>query len=141
MARGSTTTRSTSDGAESLIGRGARIRGRVHGDGSLRIEGSVEGDIQLTGDLEIDDGATVTGDVEASALVVAGKLTGDVSSRGPVTIRATAQVTGDVGGSEVILEEGAAFAGRIEVEFDLPAELTGRTGGRGQTPRREPAGR
>ncbi|WP_437914612.1 polymer-forming cytoskeletal protein [Sorangium sp. So ce302] len=142
MARGSTTTRSESDAAESLIGRGARIRGRVHGDGSLRVEGSVEGNIQLAGDLEIEDGATVTGDVEASSLVVSGQLTGDVASRGPVTIRATAQYAGNVGGSEVILEEGAAFAGRIEAEFDLPAELSERrTGGRGQAPRREPAGR
>ncbi|WP_437677504.1 bactofilin family protein [Sorangium sp. So ce131] len=141
MARGSTTTRSASDAAESLIGRGARIRGRVHGDGSLRVEGNVEGDIQLAGDLEIEDGASVTGDVEASSLVVAGQLTGNVTSRGPVTIRATAQLAGDIGGSEVVLEEGAAFAGRIELEFDMPAELAQPTGGRGQGARREPAGR
>lgn len=141
MARGSTTTRSTSEATDSLIGRGARIRGRIHGDGSLRVEGSVEGDIQLTGDLEIEEGASVTGDVEASSLVVAGQLTGDVTSRGPVTIRATAQFAGDIGGTEVILEEGATFAGRIEVEFDLPPELSERTGARAQGPRRESAGR
>jgi cytoskeletal protein CcmA (bactofilin family) len=141
MARASTPTRNTSDAGDSLISRGSRIRGRVHGDGSLRIEGSVEGDVQLSGDLEIDDGASVTGDVEASSLVVGGQLTGDVTSRGAITIRSTAQVAGDVGGTEVILEEGAAFAGRIEVDFDLPAELSARPGGRGQSPHREPAGR
>jgi cytoskeletal protein CcmA (bactofilin family) len=141
MARALTPTRSTPDIAESLISRGSRIRGRVHGDGSLRVEGSVEGDIQLTGDLEIDEEAAVIGDVEANALVVAGQLTGDIALRGPVTIRSTAQVSGDVGSTEVILEEGAAFSGRIEVDFDLPAELTAKPGGRGQGSHREPAGR
>lgn len=141
MARASTPTRSTSDAGESLISRGSRIRGRVHGDGSLRVEGSVEGDIQLSGDLEIDDGASITGDVDAGSLIVGGQLTGNMTSRGPVTIRSTAQVTGDVGGTEVILEEGAAFAGRIDVDFELPAELSARSGGRGQSPHREPAGR
>ena len=42
----------------------------------------------------------------------------------------SARVTGDMLGAEVILEEGAVFTGRIEAEFDLPAELTGRPGGR-----------
>ena len=131
MARGHTAERShkveTSE-ATSTLGRGARVRGRVHGDGDLLIEGQVEGDVSISGDLSIEDGAAVTGDVEAGAVAIAGRLKGDVAARGAVTIHATASVEGNMGGAEVSLEEGASFSGRIEAEFDLPAELKPRQG-------------
>jgi cytoskeletal protein CcmA (bactofilin family) len=102
----------------------------VHGDGALRVEGHIEGDVALSGDLSIEEGAGVVGDVEASAVSIAGDLTGDVAARGAVVVRATAKVSGNLGGAEVSLEEGAQFSGRIEAEFDMPAELSARPGGR-----------
>ena len=125
-----TRSTTTSDLEESVLGRGARIRGRVAGDGNLRIEGQIEGEVTIGGDLTIEDGASVNGNVEAASVVINGALTGDVTARGPVAIRATAKVTGNMGGAEVSLEEGAAFTGRIDAEFDMPPELTGRQGGR-----------
>lgn len=111
------------EAVESVLGRGARVRGRVGGDGDLRVEGQVEGDVRISGQLAIEEGGAVTGDVEASAVVIGGALTGDVSARGAVTIRAGAKVEGALGGAEVVLEEGASFIGRIDAEFDMPAEL------------------
>ncbi len=40
-------------------------------------------------------------------------------------MRATAEVEGNLSGAEVSLDEGASFHGRIDAEFDLPAELGG----------------
>jgi cytoskeletal protein CcmA (bactofilin family) len=131
MARGPAVERSrTSETSEStsVLGRGARVRGRVSGDGDLRVEGQIEGDVTLSGELSIDETGTVTGDVDAAAVTITGTLLGDVAARGVVTIRAGAKVEGNMGGAEVSLEEGASFAGRIEAEFDLPAELTSRQG-------------
>lgn len=110
--------RSTHD-TPSVLGRGARVRGRVNGEGDLRIEGRVEGDVTITGELSIEEGGAVAGEIDAGAVVIAGELTGDVAARGPVTIRATARVEGNMGGSEVSLEEGASFSGRIEADFEL----------------------
>jgi cytoskeletal protein CcmA (bactofilin family) len=118
------------DSTGSVLGRGTRVRGRVQGDGDLRVEGQIEGDVNLSGELVIDDGAEVTGDVEALAVTIGGALRGDVSARGAVTIRASARVAGNLGGTEVSLEEGAEFSGRIEAEFDMPAELGGPSGKR-----------
>jgi len=120
-----------SEAIESILGRGARVRGRIGGDGDLRVEGHVEGDVRISGQLAIEEGGAVTGDVEAAALVISGALTGDVglAARGsvipviPVTIRAGAKVAGNLGNAEVVLEEGASFEGRIDAEFDLPAGL------------------
>lgn len=126
MARGPAATRSNASplaGDESVLGRGARVRGRVNGDGSLRVEGQVEGEIAVSGDLTIEEGGAVRGDVEAHGVTILGELQGDVSAHGPVAIRATAKVTGNMGGAEVTLEEGASFTGRIEADFELPPEL------------------
>jgi cytoskeletal protein CcmA (bactofilin family) len=131
MARGSAVQRSrtseTND-ATSVLGAGARVRGRVSGEGDLRVEGQIEGDVTLSGELSIDEAGSITGDVDATSVTIAGALTGDVVARGIVTIRASAKVSGNMGGAEVTLEEGASFAGRIEAEFDLPAELSPRQG-------------
>lgn len=131
MARGSAVERSrTSETSEStsVLGRGSRVRGRVSGDGDLRVEGQIEGDVTLSGELSIDDTGSITGDVDAASVTIAGALQGNVAARGVVTIRAGAKVEGNMGGAEVSLEEGASFAGRIEAEFDLPAELMPRQG-------------
>jgi cytoskeletal protein CcmA (bactofilin family) len=124
-------TTTTEDASASVLGRGARVRGRVGGNGDLRVEGQIEGDVAIGGELTIEEGAAVTGDVGASAVVIAGALTGDVAARGAVAIRATAKVAGNMGGAEVSLDEGASFHGRIDAEFDMPAELSEtRAGGR-----------
>ena len=120
------TTNERTEATESVLGRSARVRGRIGGEGDLRVEGQVEGDVRITGQLAIEEGAAITGDVEASAVVIGGTLTGDVAARGQVTIRASATVEGAITGpgTEVVLEEGASFEGRIDAEFDLPGELT-----------------
>jgi len=126
MVRGAAAARDTSDEASaSVLGRGARVRGRIGGDGDLRVEGEVEGDVTISGELTIEEGASISGDVGAGSLIVGGTLKGDVTTQGPVTVRATAQIEGNLAGAEVSLDEGASFHGRIDAEFDLPAELGG----------------
>ncbi len=114
----------------SVLGRGTRVRGRVSGEGDLRVEGAVEGDVNLTGELLVEDGAEIQGNVEALAVTISGGLTGDVMARGPIVIRASAKVSGKLGGTEISLEEGADFSGRIEAIFDMPPELGGKPVGR-----------
>lgn len=127
MIRGPAAARTSSEKnevepTESVLGRGARVRGRVGGDGDLRVEGHVEGEVRIAGQLTIEEGAAIAGAVDAAAVVVGGALQGDIAARGPVTIRATAKVEGNITGdvAEVVLEEGASFEGRIDAEFDLP---------------------
>jgi cytoskeletal protein CcmA (bactofilin family) len=142
MVRGPAAARSTSDDGASILGRGARVRGRIGGEGDLRVEGQVEGDVTITGELTIDEGASVTGDVGAGAVVIGGALRGDVTARGAVTVQATAQVEGNLGGAEVSLEEGASFHGRIDAQFDL--DLDGGAGTPNHPPghgRAQPRGR
>ncbi len=63
-------------------------------------------------------------------LVVEGTVEGDVRASGPVTIEAGARVRGDLRGDGIAIEEGAEYVGRLEADFELPAELGGTSGGR-----------
>lgn len=107
-----------------VLGTSVRIRGRISGEGDLQILGTVEGDVSVRGDLVIGESAHVESEtLEAQAITIAGELKGDVNATGPVRLGATARVQGDLKGSEISIEEGAQFAGRIEADFELPASL------------------
>ena len=118
--------RTTTRNEEARIGSGARVHGRIHGDGDLLVEGQVEGDVALRGNLTIAAGATVSSEaVEAHAVTIAGSLEGDLNASGPVRLSAGARVRGNVRGSAVVIDDGARFTGRLDCEFDLPPELGG----------------
>ena len=133
MAQARTSTRGGD--REARIGRTARVRGRVHGEGDLVIEGAVEGDLAIRGDLTVAEGAEVTSStVEAHEVHIAGALTGDVAASGSVRLSGAARVRGNVRAAAVAIDDGARFSGRLEVEFELPPELGGasRSEGRGR---------
>jgi cytoskeletal protein CcmA (bactofilin family) len=120
-------------GAEARIGSGARVRGRIHGEGDLVIEGHVEGEVALRGDLTVAEGAELTSKtVEAQSVTIAGSLEGDVHASGPVRLGSSARVRGDLRGTTVSIDEGARFSGHLECEFTLPPELEGNARGEGR---------
>jgi len=128
MARASSSTASRAGGSTAVLGKGSSVRGRIAGDGDLRIEGSVSGDVALNGDFYVADGAEVVADVQASSVYVDGSIEGDIVATDNVAIRATARVTGGIRGANISIEEGANVSGRIDAEFDLPPELSGKSG-------------
>ena len=140
MAQARTTTRG--DGArEARIGSGARIRGKIHGEGDLLVEGQVEGDVAIRGELTIAEGASIASEaVEAQSATIAGALEGDLQATGPVRLVAGARVRGNLKGSTVSIEDGARFSGRLDCDFDMPPELGGAAGGRSEA-RARPAAR
>ena len=125
MAQARATVRG-GNGPDARIGGGARVRGRVHGDGNLVIEGHVEGELTIHGDLTITEGASVTSQtVEAHAVHITGTFEGDLAASGPVRVGTGARVRGNLRGTAISIEEGARYSGRLDCEFDLPPELGG----------------
>lgn len=98
----------------------------MQGEGDLVVEGQLTGAVALRGHLTVAEGGSVSGDgIEAQAVTVGGTLEGEVAAGGPIELLATARVKGNLRGASVTIAEGAHFSGRLESEFELPAELGG----------------
>lgn len=127
------TTRSGGSANEGRIGQGARVRGKIAGEGDLTIDGHVEGDVTLRGDLTVGAGGTLEAEsIEADSLTVAGTVEGDVKVTGQIHALAGSRLRGNVRGAGFAIDDGAHFSGRIDCDFELPPELGGSSGGGGR---------
>jgi cytoskeletal protein CcmA (bactofilin family) len=106
------------------IGRTTKVVGRIHGTGDLRVEGRCEGEVSLKGHLHVAQTGVVDAPVDAAELTVEGAVLGDVTSRGAVVLRSTGSIRGAIQAERVSLEDGARFTGKIEMNVELPDELT-----------------
>jgi cytoskeletal protein CcmA (bactofilin family) len=111
--------------SETVLGKNVRIRGRISGEGDLMVQGTLEGDVVLRGDFTLDEGAEAQSSVTANDVTVSGSLEGGIQAEGEVTVTASGTFRGDVRAAQVTIEDGATFAGHLEADFELPAELSG----------------
>lgn len=89
------------------------------------IDGSVEGDVTVSGELTVGEHGSIRGDVvEAESITVSGTLEAEGQVVGQLRVLVGSHVRCNVRGG-ITIDEGAEFAGRIDAEFDLPAELEG----------------
>lgn len=99
-----------------VIGREARVRGRVAGDEDLLVFGRIEGEVDLRGALRVELGGVVRARIRATAVRVAGVVVGEVVVADLLHLCSTARVVGDLRAARVVMEPGAQVAGAVVVE-------------------------
>lgn len=102
-----------------ILGKGLVFRGELTGEGDLQVQGQLEGKINVTGTVVILEGASIQADVSASEIVVGGVVRGNLSASGRVEVLSTGHLVGDVRGRVLVVREGAALNGKINVEAPL----------------------
>jgi cytoskeletal protein CcmA (bactofilin family) len=114
-----------------VIGRGARVRGRIVGTGTADLEvlGFVEGEIAIGGDVTIDASGIVGANVSGRKLVVRGAVKGDLSGEEAILLEEGARVLGDVKAPRVAIAPGALVRGYVETGQGgaAPARTAART--------------
>src|SRR5208283_3194431 len=90
----------------SVIGRAARVRGRVTGAVDLEVQGYVEGEISVGGDVTVDTGGMVGASVHGRRLVVRGAVKGDLTADEAILLEDGARVVGDVRAPRVAIAPG-----------------------------------
>lgn len=106
-----------------VIGRGIIIKGNLTGAEELVIEGAVEGHIALKNHLTIKETGRITADITTESVLVQGQVSGNIECNDLVSLSAEASVVADIKAPRVVLEDGARFKGRIEMDVDLPPGL------------------
>jgi cytoskeletal protein CcmA (bactofilin family) len=99
-----------------VIARGIRLTGELHGQDSVEIGGEVEGNIAIKGLCHMSPSGRLRGRVSATYLIVEGRVEGKMSARHHAELRATAHVEADVHAAGVAIAEGCFFDGRIHMQ-------------------------
>ena len=104
-----------SSDANCVVAKGTRIEGDFSSVESIRLDGIVIGQLKCERRLVIGEAGRVEGNVTASETVVMGHIKGDVMVSGTLHLMGTAQIEGDIQAKFLVVEEGAAYAGKCLV--------------------------
>ena len=113
--------------AESIVGPGLVIEGKLAGNGSIRLAGRVKGEVAITGNVTVDPDGTIEGDVRADRVQIAGRATANILAASAVEVSGSASVVGDVQAPSVQVSAGAKIRGSV-VSGWSDADLQGQSG-------------
>jgi cytoskeletal protein CcmA (bactofilin family) len=102
-------------GSRNTLTTDVEIKGNLKFAGELTFAGKLEGEIQSEGALTLGDEAVVRGNMQLHSVVLRGKVSGNVSAREKIEIRSKGELLGDIRAPKLVIEEGATFVGKCEV--------------------------
>ncbi len=99
-----------------VIGEDSEFRGALSSQGSVRVEGNLEGQINAQGEIYIGINSKVKADIFGKKVIVAGEVIGNIEAISGLEIAASGRVFGDITGDRLIVEEGAIYKGRVNMD-------------------------
>ncbi len=106
-----------------VVGQSILIKGNLEGDEDLTVQGRIEGAIHLSKTLIIEQSGVVKADVSVANAVISGIMVGNLTATDSVEIAETGRMVGDIQAPRVIITEGAAFKGRVDMgDLALPRQ-------------------
>ncbi len=91
------------------------VVGDLETDGTLRIDGHLRGSVRRADLVVLGPEATIEGDITAREIVIGGTVLGNVVAEERAEVQATALVAGDITTGAVLIHEGGAVRGRLQV--------------------------
>ena len=102
---------------DTLIGKGARVRGDVDFLGGMHLDGAIAGNVRSDASpgatLSVSEGGSIEGDVEVPNVLLQGAVKGDIRARERVVLGATARVEGNVYYGVIEMTVGAQIMGKL----------------------------
>jgi len=99
-----------------VIGEDSSFKGVLHTQRSLRIEGSFEGEINAQGEVFIGENSKVKANIFGRRVEVSGEVMGNIEASAGLHISKTGKVYGDLTGDQLLIEEGAIYKGRVNMD-------------------------
>jgi len=109
-----------------VVAAGAKWKGTLTVEDSVRVEGTFSGEIQTKGTVHVADGAQVDAKVRAAFVVVSGSFQGEIRCDQKVELLPRSRVNAEVFTKVLSVHEGAKLDGRVQMTGSLEGE--GRTG-------------
>ena len=99
-----------------FLGKGAKFKGTLSFEGTVRIDGSLEGEVHTKGTVIIGAHAIIEGDVHADTVISGGRITGNIVASEKVELLAPGSLVGTIKTPLLSLQEGVSFSGSCEAE-------------------------
>jgi cytoskeletal protein CcmA (bactofilin family) len=111
----------TDSGEKNNILNGVEITGTIRFSKELTFDGTLHGDISSHGGtLIVGSNGKIHGNVQSSSVLVKGKVEGNITAENRCELQGGAELIGDLKTARLVLEAGAMFVGKSEVN---PAKI------------------
>jgi cytoskeletal protein CcmA (bactofilin family) len=101
--------------ANTYMGKGSQVSGKLTFEGTVRIDGQVDGEIAAQESVLIGETAVVKAQLTADSVVITGKVTGDITARRRVEIRAPGKLYGNITTPSLVIHDGVVFEGHCSM--------------------------
>jgi cytoskeletal protein CcmA (bactofilin family) len=98
-----------------FIDQGSEFSGKLNFKDTVRIDGRFEGEISSENTLIVGETGAVTATIKSQVVVISGEVHGEITATGQVVLHKTAKVDGNIHTARLVVEDGAIFTGRIEM--------------------------
>jgi len=99
-----------------VIGSSIVVDGEVRGEEDLIVQGTVKGKIVLKEHLTVEKTGVIEADIETATVTISGKVTGNIVANDKVEIRSDGRMIGDIKSPRILIADGAAFKGSVDME-------------------------
>ena len=108
-----------------IVATGARWKGSLKVDDSVRIDGQFAGDIDAKGTVQITESADVDAKVHAAFVVVSGNFKGEIRGDQRVELMPRSKFTGEIVTKVLSVHEGATIDGSVQMTSETVTRLNG----------------
>ena len=130
--------------SKNVLSADVEIKGSIKFQNDLLVDGKVEGEIDSSGVVTVGENAEIRGEIKTKSATVLGKVHGNITVEERCELKARAVLMGDLKAARLVIEEGATFVGKSEVnpsKASLPQRGGGGGGEQPPTPPRPAQGR
>ena len=105
-----------------VMGKDAKLEGKIETEGSIQIECEVSGELKVRRKLVICQSGSVRADVQAADVTIHGEYEGNMVATGSVEITPTGRVDGNIETNSIIISKGGMFNGNVAKLKESEAE-------------------
>lgn len=110
-----------------VLASGARWKGSLKVEDSVRIDGVFSGEIEAKGTVHISNGAEVDAKINADFVVVSGSFRGEIRATQTTELMPSSRVSGEVYTKSFSVQEGATLDATVQMTGDMARNTTGRS--------------
>jgi cytoskeletal protein CcmA (bactofilin family) len=105
------------------IGKTIVIKGKLKSDEDLIVSGRIEAEIASSKALLVENSGIIKANVRVKSARISGVLVGNITAEERVEIAPDGRMVGDLTAPKIIINDGAAFRGRIDMQTFEEAQV------------------